>query len=77
MKNLTTEIAVIKNEMKNLTNKIDDGFRMNSEEHQEMVTLFKEGLEKKAGKWVEKAFVSIITVVGLSVLGAILALIIK
>lgn len=52
---LATQIAVLENEMKNIANKVDEGFKSNSEEHKEIMKAFETAMEKKAGKWVETA----------------------
>ena len=52
--------------------KIDDGFKQNTEEHQEIFVLIDKIDQKKAGRWVEKAMVAFITVILTAFLAIIL-----
>lgn len=75
MSDLIAKIAVLETEMKNISEKVDEGFTINSSEHKEIVKLFNDAMEKKAGKWVEKVIIAIASSVGLSILGALMGLI--
>ena len=76
MSDLSTQIAVLETEMKNIAKKVDDGFQINSQEHKEMMHAFQEAVDKKAGKWVEKVLVWAGSVIGVAILGALMQLII-
>lgn len=71
--NLKTTIQVNAKIMENLSEKIDEGFRQNKEDHKEIKDLF----NTKANKWVEDAIVRLNWIVILTVVGAILTLIFK
>ena len=75
--NLKTEIEVLKTEMKNIAKKVDEGFKLNSEEHKELVKTFQDAMEKKAGKWVEKVLVGVGTLILTAIVGALMTLILK
>jgi hypothetical protein len=50
MSDLSTKIAVIEEQMKNISEKVDEGFKQNSIEHKEVVRMFEEAMELKADK---------------------------
>jgi len=83
MSEINTEIALLKLEMKNISDKVDTGFaklekalETNSQEHKDMFAKFEASMEKKAGKWVENVLVWGGSVIGVAILGAFLRLII-
>ena len=77
MQELITDIAVLKKEMENITEQVKKGFSDNSDEHKELIALFTEAMEKKAGKWVENVLIGVGSVIGTGILVAALALIFK
>lgn len=77
MSDLSTQIAVLETQMKQVIKQVDDGFTKNSEQHQEMMNAFNRAMEQKAGKWVEKVLVGAGSVIGVALLGALLALILQ
>jgi len=81
MSDLSTQIAVLETQMKNISEKVDDGFKQNSVEHKEVVKMFNEAMELKADKrdvdnlvdnqkWIVRLIISIVTV-------AVIGLVIK
>ena len=50
MSDLSTQIAVLETQMKNIAKQVDEGFRLNTIEHKETIKLFEEAMEKKADK---------------------------
>lgn len=75
MSELATQIAVLETQMKNIANKVDEGFKANSEEHKEMMQAFQDAIDKKAGRWVEKVLIWVGGIIGAAVLTAIMSLI--
>jgi len=81
MSDLSTQIAVLETQMKNISEKVDEGFKQNSVEHKEVVKMFNEAMELKADKrdvdnlvdnqkWIVRLIISIVTV-------AVIGLVIK
>lgn len=77
MSDLTTQIAVLETQMKNVIEKVDEGFSNNSKEHKELLALFEKALEKKADRWVQQVIIWAGSVVGVAILGALMTLILK
>lgn len=50
MSDITTQIAVLETQMKNIAKQVDDGFRLNTVEHKETIKLFEEAMKLKADK---------------------------
>jgi len=50
MSDLSTQIAVLETQMKNISEKVDEGFKQNSIEHKEVVKMFQDAMELKADK---------------------------
>ncbi len=50
MSDLSTQIAVLETQMKNISEKVDEGFKQNSLEHKEVVRMFQEAMQLKADK---------------------------
>lgn len=78
MSELSTQIAVLENEMKNIAKKVDEGFSSNSKEHKEIVDMFEKAISQKADrkdvdslvdnqKWIVRLIVGIVAtaVIGL------------
>jgi hypothetical protein len=78
MSDLSTQIAVLETQMKNISEKVDEGFKQNSVEHKEVVQMFTKAMELKADKkdvdslvdnqkWIVRLIVGIVAtaVVGL------------
>jgi hypothetical protein len=78
MSDLSTQIAVLETQMKNISEKVDEGFKQNSIEHKEVVKMFQDAMELKADKkdvdslvdnqkWIVRLIVGIVAtaVVGL------------
>jgi len=57
--------------------KIDDGFKQNFKEHSEIFEYIKDIEAKKAGKWTEKVLIWAGTIVGGSLLIALMSLILN
>jgi len=76
MSDITTQIAVLETKMEQIANKVDEGFRANTEEHKEIMKAFEKAIEKKAGKWVEKVLLGAGATIGMALLGALLRLVI-
>lgn len=79
---MTTEgerIVKLETQMNNIENKVDEGFKASEkqiEDVKNLLTNFIEKSEKKfASKWVEKAIWSAASIVGTSVLLAVLSLV--
>jgi len=81
MSDLSTQIAVLETQMKNISEKVDEGFKQNSVEHKEVVKMFNEAMELKADKrdvdnlvdnqkWIVRLIISIVVV-------AVIGLVIK
>lgn len=77
MSDLTTQIAVLETQMKNVIEKVDEGFSQNSKEHKELLALFEKALDKKADKWVQNVIVWAGSIIGGAILVALMALILK
>ena len=56
---------------------IEDGFAQNSKEHGSLETLVKDIEAKKAGKWVEKVMIAILSAIGMAVVYAFINLVIN
>ena len=50
MSDLSTQIAVLETQMKNISEKVDEGFKQNTLEHKEVVRMFTEAMTLKADK---------------------------
>jgi hypothetical protein len=50
MSDLSTQIAVLETQMKNISEKVDEGFKQNSVEHKEVVKMFQDAMDLKADK---------------------------
>ena len=50
MSDLSTQIAVLETQMKNISEKVDEGFKQNSIEHKEVVKMFQDAMDLKADK---------------------------
>ena len=50
MSDLSTQIAVLETQMKNISEKVEGGFKQNSVEHKEVVQMFTKAMELKADK---------------------------
>lgn len=68
---LNTKIEVYCTKMEDLIQKVSEGFGLNSKQHEEIVALLKESLDKKADKWVESVVKWFLLTVGLGVLGVV------
>jgi len=77
MSEINTEIALLKQEMKQIAKQVDEGFSTNSKEHRELVQLFENAMAKKAGKWVEKVLVWAGASIGLILIGSLMSLILN
>lgn len=77
MSDLISQIAVLETKMEQITEQVKEGFSNNSKEHKEIVELFEKAIEKKAGKWTEKAIVGVVIFVLTAVGTAFMALVIK
>jgi len=72
---LKTEIAVMQNEIKNISTQVEKGFDENAMQHHELLETLQNALDRKAGKWVEKVIIFIGATTGTALLGALLSLI--
>ena len=45
MSDLTTQIAVLETQMKQIAKQVDEGFSNNSKEHKELVAMFEKAME--------------------------------
>jgi hypothetical protein len=66
------DLAKYCQQMKDLIKNVDDGFRNNSEEHKEIISMFQEAINQKANKWTEKVLIGVGSTIGigfLSILG--------
>lgn len=61
--------------MENLEKKVDEGFKTNTDQHKEIMTILKESLEQKANVWVEKVVVWLLIVMATTGIGALAFLI--
>ena len=88
MSDLTSQIAVLETQMKQVIKQVEEGFsdnskqhediiKSNNEGHQEMIKAFKESMDKKAGLWVEKAIIGVVIFVLTAVGTAFMAMVIK
>jgi hypothetical protein len=77
MSELKTQIAVLETKMEQITEQVKEGFSNNSKEHKEIIELFEIAMEKKAGKWTEKAIIGVVIFVLTAVGTAFMALVIK
>lgn len=50
---LKIQLAETKQQMKDLCEKVDSGFKQNSEEHKEIMSMMQKALDGKAGVWTE------------------------
>ena len=82
MSDLTTQIAVLETQMKNIAKQVDDGFtklehalELNNEQHEEMFVRFEKAMDKKADRWVQNVIVWVGSVIGVAILGALMSLI--
>jgi predicted lipoprotein len=78
MSDLSTQIAVLETQMKQIAKQVDEGFSNNSREHKELLATFERALAEKADrkdvdslvdnqKWIVRLIVGIVTtaVIGL------------
>jgi hypothetical protein len=78
MSDLSTQIAVLETEMKNIAKQVDEGFSTNTKEHKEIMSKFQLAINLKADKkdvdtlvenqrWIVKLILSIVimAVIGL------------
>jgi len=77
MSDLTTQIAVLETQMKQIAKQVDEGFSNNSKEHKDIIELFEKAMEKKADKWVQQVIVWAGSIVGVAILGSLMTLILK
>jgi hypothetical protein len=75
--NLKIDIAVINEKLDNQSKKIDEVLDMLKQHIIDEEGRYKEIMEKKADKWTEKFIIGLISLVCLTVFGAILALVIN
>ena len=75
MSDLTKQIAVLETQMTQIAKQVDEGFRINSDEHKELLATFEKAMEKKADRWVQSVIVWVGSVVGVAILGALMSLI--
>ena len=78
MSDLSSQIAVLKEQMSKITEQVKEGFSANSKEHKEIVAMFEKAMEQKADrkdvdslvdnqKWIVRLIVGIVAtaVIGL------------
>lgn len=81
MSDLSTQIAVLETQMKNIAKQVDEGFSGNSKQHEEMIQMFQKAIDLKADKkdvdtlvenqrWIVKLIIGI-------VITAVVALVLK
>lgn len=68
--NLDKTVAVLKQI-------IEDGFKSNTTEHESLKDLIIDIETKKAGKWVEKVMIAILTAIGMAFCYGVIDLVIK
>ena len=70
MPNNNIKLAVYMQKMDDLIKKVDAGFQSNQCQHEEIVKMMKEIVDKKADKWVEK----FVTYIGITLVGAMVTI---
>lgn len=74
---LKVSLATYEQQMKDLIQKVDEGFSENSKQHKEIMEVVEKAVKGKANKWTEDLIRGVLWAIGLGLLGTIGTIVIQ